>query len=899
MKTKSFTTVILIYLISSLVTFSQGVDNNNINSTPMGLLNIADSLMQVTENIADSIKTDSIADSIITDTIAIKDSLLYKTLNYQHDTTKKVRPKGGSILNDNIDYTADDSTIYSIDGKKVYLFGNANIKYEDIDLTAAYIEVDMEKNILYAEGVKDSLGKLQGQPVFTQAGETMQAKSITYNVQTQKGYIKGLYAEQDEGYLHSENTKKEPDNFINLQRGKYTTCDLENPHFYLWISRGKVIPDKAIVAGYSFLVIEDVPLYPLMVPFGFFPTTKEKASGFLIPKFGEEVNRGFYLREGGYYFSINDYVDLAVKGDIYSKGSWLVNAQSKYKLKYKFSGNVDIAYSKVIFGEPGLVNYNESNEYRVKWSHTQDPKARLNSNFSANVNFTSRGENKYNPKSAEEYLTNTTSSSISYRKKFANTPFSTSVNLKHSQNIKTGDIQLNLPQMTFNMSRIFPFRKKVAVGKAKWYENIGVVYSGNFQNKSDGLNDSVMFKQEMWDHFKNGIQHKIPLSTSLKVLKHVNFTPSINFTDRMYFERTMLNNEEYINAEGKLDTMVVEDVQKGFYNVYDYNTSIGFGTIIYGMFNYKSKWLKAIRHVATPNVSFSYRPDFQESQWGYYHLRPDDTTGNNYYSPYTGSIYGVPGSGKSGMLNLSLNNNIEMKVVNKKDTVNNETKIKLLESLNFSTSYNLMADSMNWTPLIISARTTLFKVLSINMSAVGNPYAIDTAGKLHDEFNFMNNPRQLFRITNARISTGFSLNSKKLFKKNKSEEGEPENDVSDIYGHYNYEYFDIPWNIRIQYSLSYSKPGIKSKVSQSLTFSGDFSLTPKWKIGFRSGYDLENMDFTYTNFNLSRDLHCWVATLSIIPFGLHQSYNFSIGVKSQVLQDLKYKKDQSWIDNAY
>ena len=889
MKTKSFATVILIYLISHSVAFSQGVDINAINLTPDSLLNDTDSLMQVSGIIADSVKTDS---------TALNDTLPYKTLKYQHDSTM-VRPKGSNVFKDIIDYTATDSTIYSLDGKKVFLFGNATINYEDIDLKAAYIEVDMEKNILYAEGVKDSLGELIGEPVFTQGGETMQAKSITYNVKTQKGFIKGLYAEQDEGYLHSQSTKKEPDNYINLSHGKYTTCELEKPHFYLWISRGKVIPNKAIVAGYSFLVIEDVPLYPLMVPFGFFPNTKEKASGFLIPKFGEEVNRGFYLREGGYYFSINDYVDLAVTGDVYSKGSWLVNTKSKYKLKYKFSGSVDVSYSKVVYGEPDLENYNESNEYKIKWSHTQDPKARPNSNFSANVNFTSKNENKYNSKTTEDYLTNTTSSSISYRKKFANTPFSTSLNLKHNQNNKTGDIQLNLPQMTFNMSRIFPFRKKAAVGKAKWYENIGVVYSGNFENKSDGLNDSIMFKPEMWDYFKKGIQHKIPLSTSLKILKHINLTPSFSFTDRMYFERTMLNNQEFTNENGELDTMVVEDVQKGFYNVYDYNTSVGFGTIIYGMFTFKSNWLKAIRHVATPNVSFSYRPDFQESKWGYYHLRPDDTTGNSYYSPYTGSIYGVPGSGKSGMLNLSLNNNVEMKVASKKDTVNSETKIKLLESLNFSTSYNLMVDSMNWSPLRISARTTLFKVLSINMSAVGNPYAIDTAGKIYNEFNYKNNPGQLYRITNARISTGFSLNSKKLFNKNKSDEGEPEKDMAAIYDHYNYEYFDIPWNVNIQYSLTYSKVGLVSDIKQSLTFTGDFSLTPKWKIGYRFGYDLEKMDFTYTNFNLSRDLHCWVATLSLIPFGQHQSYNFSIGVKSAVLQDLKYKKDQSWQDNAY
>lgn len=888
MKTKSLTIGFIIYLFSSFVLFSQNTDNEYIGIENAKLSNTQDSL----KNISDSVKTDS---------INYNDTLPFKTLNYKKDTIVNKRPSGSSILKDNIDLKSSDSTIYSINGKKVFLFGNATIKYEDIELEADYIEIDMEQNIIYAEGVKDSLGNTSGDPVFTQGGDAIQTKSITYNVKTQRAFIKGLYTEQEEGYLYSESTKIEADKTVNLNRGKYTTCELDHPHFYLSLSRGKVIPGKAIVSSYSFLVIEDVPLYPLMVPFGFFPTTKEKASGFIIPKFGEENNRGFYLRNGGYYFSINDYVDLAVTGDIYSKGSWLVNGKSKYKLRYKFSGNVDVAFSKMVYGEPGLDDYNESNEYRIRWTHTQDPKARPNSNFSANVNFISRGENKYNATSTDEYLTNTTSSSVSYRKNFANTPFSTSINLRHNQNNKTGDVQLSLPQMTANMSRIFPFRKKEAVGKAKWYENIGVTYSGNFENKSDGLNDSLLFNNEynMADYFKNGIQHKVPLSTSVKVLKYFNLSPSVNFTDRMYFERTMLNGVQYIDNSGEVRDTIIEDLQKGFYNVYDYSTSLSLGTILYGMYSYKSNWLKAIRHVVTPSVSLSYRPDFQDSKWGYYELHPDDSTNSDYYSPYDGSIYGIPGSGKSGMVSFSLNNNVEMKVASKKDTVNHETKIKLLESLNFSSSYNMIADSMNWSPINISARTTLFKVLSINMSAQANLYGIDSVGRIKNEFQYIAEPGQPFRITNARISTGFNLNSKKLFNNNSNEVGEPENSTSDVYGFYGYDYFDIPWNVNIQYSLSYSHTGLLPDISQSLSFTGDFSLTPKWKIGFRSGYDFEAMDLTYTSFNLSRDLHCWVATLSIIPFGERQSYSFAIGAKSSVLQDLKYNKNQSWIDNAY
>jgi len=889
LKTKNLTIGFIIYLISTLTAFSQNVENDSIK-----LYLEKDSVYQDSVNI--SIKDSNYIDN--------KDTLSYKSLHYKKDTTiKKQRPKG-DMLKDNIDLSAKDSTIYSIDGRKIYLFGEAFIKYEDIELKAAYIEIDLTENVIYAEGVKDSTGEYIGQPEFKQGGENMKAKAITYNVKTQKGFIKDLFTEQDEGFLHSEKTKKEPDNSINLYHGKYTTCELEHPHFYLSLSRGKVVPNKAIIAGYSYLVIEDIPLFPLMVPFGYFPTTKEKASGFLIPKFGEERNRGFFLREGGYYFAINDYVDLAVKGDVYSKGSWLVNAQSKYKVKYKFSGNVDIAYSKVVYGEPDIPeSYNESNEYRIKWSHIQDPKARPNSNFSANVNFISRGENKYNSTTTEDYLTNTTSSSVSYRKKFANTPFSTSINLRHSQNNKTGDVQLNLPQMTLNMSKIFPFRKKVSVGKAKWYENLGINYTGNFENKSTGLTDTTIFTPQMWDYFKNGIKHSIPLSTSIKVLKYFNFRPGINFTDRMYFKRTMLNGEQYTDENGQIRDTVIEDIQKGFYNVYDYNLRAGLGTTVYGMYQFKKGKIKAIRHVAVPTVSFTYRPDFQEEKWGYYYLHPDDTNGTNYYSPYEGSIYGIPGTGKAGLVTFSLTNNIEMKVVSEKDTVNHEKKIKLLDQLNFNSSYNIIADSINWAPITMSARTTLFKMFSVSMSAAANLYAVDSTGKIYNEYYYKVNPGKPFRITNARVSTSFKLNSKKLFKNNNDNkddyEGEPENTTSDIMGYYGYDYFDIPWNLSVQYSLTYTNTGVQSKIAQSLSFSGDLSLTKKWKIGFRSGWDFEAKDFTYTSFNLSRDLHCWVATLSLIPFGTRKSYNFSIGIKSSVLQDLKYNKNQSWMDNAY
>ncbi len=900
MKTKNLIPGFIFYLIYNSTAYSQlpEFENVKINSEVKVLM-------------SDSIQINS--QHLINDTAFQDTGTVLNRLNYSDDSiTTPAKTRSFNEFKEKVTYTAKDSTIYSIDGQKVFLFGDAVINYEDIVLKAAYIEVDMEQNIMYAEGAIDSSGVLAGQPEFTQGDETMKAKTITYNVRTEKGFIKGLYAEQEDGYLHSEQTKKEPNDQISLLHGKYSTCELEDPHFYLWLSKGKVIPGKAIVAGFSYLVIEDIPLYPIMIPFGFFPTSKEKASGFLIPKFGEENNRGFFLRDGGYYFAFSDYFDLSLKGDVYSKGSWQVSAQSKYILRYKFSGNFNLAYSKVVEGEPELANYSESNQYSIQWSHTQDPKAMPNSNFSANVNFTSMDNNKYNATNSTDYLSNTTSSSISFRKTFANTPFSMSMNLAHSQNTQTKIVSFSsLPQMTFNMNRIFPFRRKVAVGKTRWYENIGITYAGNMKN-SISAPDSIIYTPAAKELFKNGIQHSIPLSTSVKVLKYFNLSPSFNFTDRTYFERTFKSSGMYIN-NGKLEDTIMYNKQKGVYNVFDYSYGLGLGTILYGMYQFKSERIKAIRHVVTPSVSLSYRPDFQAAKWGYYLPDPTskDTIKTVYYSPYKDGIYGVPGAGKSGLINFSLNNNLEMKVANKKDTVTNEAKIKLLESLSFSTSYNMLADAFNWAPLSISARTTLFKLLAINISSTGNFYALDdSTGKPINVFQIKRYPGQLMRITSVRASTGISFNSENLFGKSKNKdmgnipEGENQpnmgiNGIAHNQKYYEYDYFKIPWNLRFDYSFGYQKPGFVSEVIQTLSFSGDFSLTPKWKIGVQSGWDFNANQFSFTNIHLSRDLHCWVATLSMVPFGERQSYSFSIGAKSSILQDLKYDKNQSWMDNAY
>ncbi len=931
MKTRYLIAGLIIYFTSSTWLISQSIDKERDKdriSLKKDLLHTNGNTEQTADvyfqndtftfvNTGDTLLSDSLnsnvslvqSEKFISDSVFYMDSLEF--VRKMNDTLPK---KSKTVITSQVETSADDSTIFSIDGKKVFLFGNAKIVYEDITIEAAYIEVDMDEGIMYAEGYTDTVtGEIVGEPYFTQGDQAMKAKTITYNLNTEKGYIKGLYTEQDEGYLHSNITKKSPDNSVNLSRGKFTTCELEHPHFYLSLSRAKMVPDKAIVSSYAYMVIEDIPLYPIFIPFGYFPSTRKKASGFIIPTFGDEEARGFYLQRGGYYFALSDYADLTLTGDIYSKGSWQLRGASQYKLRYKYTGNVDIGISKMVLSEFGLPDYRESQEYRVVWNHSQDPKARPNSNFSASVNFRSMGDNRYNESTADQRLSQTISSSISYRKTFANTPFSMTANLRHTQNMRDSTMTLVLPQMTMNMSRVFPFRKKIALGKQKWYEKIGVSYTGNYENKAT-FKDTLLFKPQMLDQFEYGLKHSVPIGTSFKLLKYMSINPTMSFTDRMYFRREV---RDYSTVPADSSQMYTLREESGFYNLYDFSVGVGFNTKIYGMYQYKNSKVKAIRHVVTPGINFSYRPDFSDEIFGFYLRDTAERTG--YYNPYiNNAIYGVPGTGKSGSVGFSLNNNIEMKVLSKKDTVTGEKKIKLLDALNFSTSYNLMADSMNWSLLNMSARTRLFNIFDINMSATGDPYAIDSNGVRYNTFEYTKSGK-IVRLTRFTASTGISFKSTD-FKNDSGKDDDhddddhnhdndlnqlnnpyydplsPHNDRVDFNG---YDYFEIPWNVSINYNVTYTKSTFTPKIIQTASFSGDFSLTPKWKINFRSGWDFEAKKLSYTSFNLSRDLHCWVATVSVIPFGQYQSYNFTIGIKSGMLRDIKYTKNKSWMDNTY
>ncbi|NOZ46896.1 MAG: LPS-assembly protein LptD [Chlorobi bacterium] len=817
-------------------------------------------------------------------------SLLQANDSIAKDTSVQITKKRKSVINAPIEYNAQDSMIFSMIGHKVYLYGSGEVHFQEITLKADYIEINLDSNTVYAYGIADSIGKVRGKPFFKQGKEEFTSDTLTFNYKSHKGLIKGVITEEGEGFLHGKITKQQANGEIHLKGGKYTTCNLEHPHFYIALSKAIVIPDDKIVTGPAYLVVAGVPI-PFFLPFGFFPNTTSRASGVIIPDYGEEKNRGFYLRRGGYYFAIGEHLDFKVLGEYYTKGSWGLQFNSKYKKRYKFNGNLSANYKYTIVNDvtPPKKLFN------FKWTHQQDPKAKPNSNFSANVNFGSTQYHRYDNISTQNYLSNTKQSSISYRKNWPNSPFNMSANFRHSQNSIDSTINLTLPEMTFTMNRIFPFKRKEAIGKQKWYEKIGISYSSNMRNSLKNIKDTALFDPATWKKFENGIQNSVPISTSIN-LKYFTLSPSVNYKERWYFHsiQKYYDRDVYINGNDTLQGRIVIDTIPGFNRVYDYSTSASLTTKLYGFYQFLGKNKTAVRHVVTPSVSISYRPDFGEPKWGYYKDYIDEKDDTIRYSIYEKAIFGTPGSGRSGSLNFRIGNNLEMKVKNKRDTTNTFKKIKLIEGFTISSSYNMLADSLNWSAISFNGRTKLFNLINITTNGRMDPYAYDSLNStVINKFEYTTSGK-LARLTSASLSAGFSINSKKLKKLFSPEEEDQDNKSEDIDP---FSDFSLPWNFRIDYSLRYTKPRLEAKITQALRFSGDVSLTNKWKIGVSSGYDFIVREFTYTSINIARDLHCWQARFTWIPFGFRQQYTFTINAKASLLQDLKYNKKKSWYDN--
>ncbi|MGM0624549.1 MAG: putative LPS assembly protein LptD [Bacteroidota bacterium] len=797
-------------------------------------------------------------------------------------------------------YHAVDSNIMYVQKKLVYLYKEAEITYDDIQLNADFIRVDLDKKEVLAYGLQDSAGNPVGKPVFKQGDETFEADTIRYNFDSKRGIIKEVTTELDGSYMHGGLTKRQQDKSIHMVDGRFTTCDLDHPHFYFKISKAKVIPDDKIVAGPAFLVLEDIPT-PLGIPFGFFPNKKGATSGVVIPEYGEEQRRGFFLRNGGYYFAINDYLDLLLTGGIYSKGSWEARVATNYKVRYKMSGRLGFNYNKNVLGYSGLEDYSTNRMYKFQWKHQQDPKAHPSINFSASVDMSSSAYDRYNTYNARNRLNNTKTSSVNFSKNWPNTPFSLNLSLLHNQNARDSSVSMTLPELSFNMSRIYPLKRKEASGKQRFYEKIGVSYSMAGTNRISAHEDSIF--QSSFDQFNNGIKHNVPVNTSFKLLKHFTLSPSFTYTERWYFEETnKYYDENLYNPEDSTYGGAVSDQQSGFVRAWDYRAGANLSTKIYGLFEFKSDRIKALRHIITPSVAYSYLPDFSDDKYGFYEdyiseVRYNEYTGQydtvrSTYSRFEGGVFGSPPSGGSGSVNFSLNNKLDMKVDNPDDTTRNERNIALLESFNLSTNYNIMADSLNWAPISVRGRTRIGK-LNINASSTMDPYAYytDTNGnsKRVNELE-INESGKLLRLTRASISMGIG------FSADNSKEDNQSHDF--LYGYpHSYVDFSVPWNVNFDYSLNYNKPYQEKSINQTVSVRGDVSLTKKWKISFHTGYDFVNKQVSYTDIEIHRDLHCWEMSLAFVPFGNNRYYSFQINVKSPLLQDLKLQKRQSWWDS--
>lgn len=816
-----------------------------------------------------------------------------------------------SKIDAQIDRNCNDSTIQDLKNNKIYYFGDAVIKYDDIEIRADYIEFDFEKHTVFAKGLPDSTGKIQGKPVFTQDNQKYYSDEMSFNFDTKKGIISKVFTEDNQNYLHGDKIKKMDDGKINIRSGSFTTCNnREHPHYEFHFNKAIVIPDDKIVAKMLYARIEETPI-PVAIPFALIPNARGQRSGIIIPSFGQSANRGYYFENGGYYWAINQHMDLQLIGDIYTRGSWAVKPTFRYVSRYKFNGSIAASYAINKVGVEGSADYTESTDFKIRWLHKQDPKARPKSSFSADVYIVSNNYNKYNAVSTTEYLSNTFQSSIAYQTSFAN-KFYLTVNGSHSQNTLTHNMTITLPEITFTMSRVYPLKNIGKVGKKHWYSELNLSYSANAKNYIS-MADSLFFKDKWLDNMQNGMQHRVPINLPVKLFKHFTWTTSLNLSDKMYLQ--------YYKKDWVLDNdgtgHVKTDTIPRFSNVFTYDVSSNITTKIYGMFRFKKGPVRAIRHVFTPTVGFSYNPDFSSSFWNYYSTYVDGNGVEQKYSYYQGEIYGAPAAQRSGRLTYNLSNNIEIKVPSKKDTVNGLKKIVLIENLTLSGNYDMAKDSLNWSYLNISGRTTLFKNFTIQYASVWDPYVLDSTGtKQLNKYEWDINQR-LFRKKSVawNFSASYSINDKTFGKKkNKEKTDKPlisspnasEEELDDIrnnpggYVDWSTSWsLSLSYNLRMTNNLSYINYILNDNRStvQTLGLSGEITLSPKWKVSAQTGWDFETRKITYTSLTVYRDLHCWEMRFNVIPYGTYKSWNFQINVKASALQDLKLTKKKDYRDN--
>ncbi len=832
------------------------------------------------------------------------------------DSVAPSAPRRKGMLDDVMTGSNQDSLYYDVKGKKVYIYTDGDIKYQDKSLKADMMQVDMADNEIYAYGIEvpDSTGKMVvTQPQFLDGDATYTMDTITYNMKSERAKIKGVATQEGEGWLVGHHVKKMEDDVINIKGGKYTTCDcVDHPHFYLAMTKAKVIPGEKVVTGPAYLVMEDVPLYFLGIPEGFFPINSGPRSGLLMPTYGEDGTKGFFLRDLGYYFTISDYMDLTLLGGIYSLGSWEVSASSDYVKRYKFSGGFDIDFANIKVGTKGEADYLKQNNFKIQWTHSQDAKANPGSSFSASVNLTTSGYSKYSATTLDDMLSTQTNSSIAYSKSWSKVSFST--NLAVSQNSQDQTISVTFPSAVVNVSRFYPFKWGDSFGDEKWYEKISMTYTGKVTNSVSTTEDKI-FDNDVFDKMVNGIEHSIPVSASFSLFDYINVTPSFSYTEKWYLKSQQ---KDWNPATNEVDDLAPV---YGFNRLYNYSTSVSATTTLYGMYQAKGKKnpLQAIRHTVTPSVGFSYTPDFSKQKYGYYQTYQADSLGKTAtYSPYSVNSYGVPSSGRNMSMTFSLSQNLEAKVLSKRDT-SGIKKITIIDDLKISGSYNFLADSMRLSTIPVSLRTTLFGNYALNLSATLDPYRVTPQGVRYNKLFFPG------RVTNTGWSFSYSFKSR---DKSSPQSGTAVNDITTQSPDYLNPFYDpsgtmdpvlrrqlmadayydfsLPWNLGLSYVVNYGisyvdngTTGYTPNVTQSLSFNGSINLTPKTGITFSSGYDIKARELTTSSVSMTRDLHCWQMSFSWIPFGYYRSWSFNIGVKSAALADLKYDKSQSMYDNMY
>ncbi|MDE6485293.1 MAG: LPS-assembly protein LptD [Duncaniella sp.] len=829
-------------------------------------------------------------------------------------------------LDNKVEFSSKDSLVL-VGTDSAYMYGESSVTYGNIKLDAAVVSIDLRNNTVNAAGAVDSVGEVVGTPVFEEDGTSYEAKTMSYNFGTGYGYITDVVTQQGEGYVTGGRTKKIDENTFFTQDARYTTCDdHENPHFWFQLTKAKLRPGHDVTSGPVYMVLAGLPL-PIALPFGYFPFSSKYSSGIIIPTVGDDYNRGFYLRNGGYYFAINDNVDVALTGELYTKGSWGISAVSNYNKRYKYSGNFNFSYLTTIDGEKGMPDYSKMTNFQLLWSHTQDAKANPNMTLSASVNFTTSGytRNDLNSYYSNAFTENTKSSTVNMTYRFPNSKWSVSATANIAQRTQDSTLSVSFPNLTVTMSQLYPFKRKKRVGDEKWYEKIKISYSGQFSNSLTSKQDEFIKKSLIKD-WRNGMKHSLPISATFNVLKYINITPSVSLTDRMYTNKVRRQWDPNASAE-------VLDTTYGFYNVWDFSASVSLDTKLYGFYQplpFLGDKVKMIRHVFTPTVSFNAAPDFGSSFFGYYgSYQYPDANGQvqtRTYSYFPNSLFGVPGQGKNGSVSVSLSNNVEMKVRTDNDSIG-EKKISLIENFTVSQSYNFAADSLNWSNINTSLLLRLTKNFNLNLNATWDvyTYALNASGNpVRVNRTRLEAGKGLGRLSSTGTSFSYTFNNdtfrkKKDNDKNKKQPTEdqefasetsdylnpdrktPENtDENTEFGADGYMKWEFPWSLTVNYSVSYGygtfnprKMEYNGRFTQNLSFSGNIRPTKNWNLGFSASYNFDTHKLAYMNCNISRDLHCFTMTASFVPVGPYKSYNFHIAVKSSMLSDVKYDKRSS------